>query len=135
MLDDAPQIAIPAIREFFTRPLGAINSAPASASQVLGREDGHIHVVYDQVMRIADGSPTTSAVITPRWVRDPINGSALHYSHTTYGELAKLINQYQRGFAELGLAPGDRVLMLVSPGADFLALSLAVAGRGYAGLR
>ncbi len=130
VLDDAPQIAIPAIREFFTRPLGAINSAPASASQVLGREDGHIHVVYDQVMRIADGSPTTSAVITPRWVRDPINGSALHYSHTTYGELAKLINQYQRGFAELGLAPGDRVLMLVSPGADFLALSLAVAGRG-----
>lgn len=125
VLDDAPQIAIPAIKEFFSRPSDAI--APRAP---LAREEGSIHVIYDQVMRIAEERPTLSAVISPRWVRDPINGSALHYAHTTYGELAKLVNQYQRGLADLGLAPGDRVLMLVSPGADFLALSVAVAGRG-----
>lgn len=125
VLDDAPQIAIPAIKEFFSRPSEALNTPPG-----LSREEGSIHVIYDQVMRLAEERPTLSAVISPRWVRDPINGSALHYSHTTYAELAKLVNQYQRGLADLGLAPGDRVLMLVSPGADFLALSVAIAGRG-----
>ncbi len=125
VLDDAPQLAIPAIKEFLSRPSEAITPrAP------IEREEGSIHVIYDQVMRIAEERPTLSAVITPRWVRDPINGSAFHYAHTTYGELAKLVNQYQRGLADLGLAPGDRVLMLVSPGADFLALSVAIAGRG-----
>jgi acyl-CoA synthetase (AMP-forming)/AMP-acid ligase II/pimeloyl-ACP methyl ester carboxylesterase len=127
VLDDAPQVAIPAIKEFLSRPLPA-QGDPSPPEAV--REEGSIHVIYDQVMRIAEEQPTLSAVITPRWVRDPINGSALHYAHTTYGELSKLVNQYQRGLADAGLAPGDRVLMLVQPGADFLALSVAVAGRG-----
>lgn len=127
VLDDAPQVAIPAIKEFLSRPLKAQGETlpPATA-----REEGSIHVIYDQVMRIAEEQPTLSAVITPRWVRDPIQGSALHYAHTTYGDLAKLVNQYQRGLADAGLVPGDRVLMLVQPGADFLALSVAIAGRG-----
>ena len=128
VLDDAPKVAIPAIREFLERPSNAVASEGPQNSEV--REEGTIHVIYDQVMRLADEQPTLSAVITPRWVRDPINGSALHYAHTTYGDLGKLINQYQRGLSDAGLAPGDRVLMLVTPGADFLALSIAVAGRG-----
>jgi acyl-CoA synthetase (AMP-forming)/AMP-acid ligase II/pimeloyl-ACP methyl ester carboxylesterase len=127
VLDDAPQIAIPAIKEFLSRPSEAAAPVQATGAQ---REEGSIHVIYDQVMRIAEEQPTLSAVITPRWVRDPIQGSALHYAHTTYGELAKLVNQYQRGLADAGLAPGDRVLMLVPPGADFLALTVAIAGRG-----
>ena len=129
VLDDAPKIAIPAIQEFLSRPVASQESA-AAVSDVVGREPGSVHVIYDQVMRIAEAAPQLSAVITPRWVRDPINGSALHYAHTTYGDLAKLVNQYQRGLGDLGLVPGDRVLMLVTPGADFLALSVAVMGRG-----
>lgn len=129
VLDDAPKVAIPAIHEFLARQEGA--PKPATVVQAVeGREAGSVHVVYDQVMRIAEAAPNLSAVISPRWVRDPINGSALHYAHTTYGDLAKLVNQYQRGLGDLGLVPGDRVLMLVSPGADFLALSIAVMGRG-----
>lgn len=130
VLDDAPNIAIPAIQEFLSRATNASEGVVRPPAGEPNRESGEIHAVYDHVVRIAEAVPNASAVITPRWVRDPINGSALHYSHTTYGELLKLVNQYQRGFAELGLAPGDRVLMLVTPGADFLALSLAVAGRG-----
>ncbi len=130
VLDDAPHLAIPAIKEFLSRPAEVAVEAEAGGAVVEGRESGSIHAVYDRVAKIAEAMPAATAVVTPRWVRDPINGSALHYSHTTYGELMKLMNQYQRGFSELGLAPGDRVLMLVSPGADFLALSLAVAGRG-----
>jgi acyl-CoA synthetase (AMP-forming)/AMP-acid ligase II/pimeloyl-ACP methyl ester carboxylesterase len=127
VLDDAPHIAIPAIKEFLSRPLEVQTPTPAPSTT---REEGSIHVIYDQVMRIAEQQPTLSAVITPRWVRDPIQGSSLHYAHTTYAELAKLVNQYQRGLSDAGLAPGDRVLMLVPPGADFLALSVAIAGRG-----
>ncbi len=127
VLDDAPQIAIPAIKEFLSRES---ESTQASEVPTPDREQGRIHVIYDQVMRIALESPNAAAVIVPRWVRDPINGSALHYAQTTYGDLAKLVNQYQRGLSDLGLTPGDRVLMLVSPGADFLALSVAVMGRG-----
>ncbi len=131
VLDDAPQIAIPAIKEFFSRPSGEIEATSTpEAPAMTPREEGSIHVIYDQVMRLAEEQPTLSAVIAPRWVRDPIQGSALHYAHTTYGELAKLVNQYQRGLADAGLTPGDRVLMLVPPGADFLALSVAIAGRG-----
>ena len=129
VLDDAPKIAIPAIQEFLSRPVASQESV-TPVGDVIGREPGSVHVIYDQVMRIAEAAPHLSAVITPRWVRDPINGSALHYAHTTYGDLAKLVNQYQRGLGDLGLVPGDRVLMLVTPGADFLALSVAVMGRG-----
>lgn len=127
VLDDAPQVAIPAIKEFFSRPLDTCASRSDKSTQ---REEGSIHVIYDQVQKIAALHPNLSSVITPRWVRDPINGSALHYAHTTYGELIKLVNQYQRGLSDAGLAPGDRVLMLVQPGADMLALTVAIAGRG-----
>ncbi len=130
VLDDAPQLAIPAIREFLSRPREIASKTLGSVPDVPDREQGSTHVMYERFVTLAEEIPTTSAVITPRWVRDPINGSSLHYSHTTYGELSKLSNQYQRGLNDLGLTAGDRVLMLVTPGADFLALSLAVAGRG-----
>ena len=129
VLDDAPKVAIPAIKEFLSRPSESLR-ARAPTEDVVEREHGSIHVIYERVMRIAEAAPHLSAVVTPRWVRDPINGSALHYAHTTYGDLSKLVNQYQRGLSDLGLVPGDRVLMLVSPGADFIALSVAVMGRG-----
>ncbi len=130
VLDDAPQVAIPAIQEFLSRPAAVTGHEMPRAEPVVDREPGSIHAVYGEVARLAESMPAAVAVVTPRWVRDPINGSALHYQQTNYADLLKLMNQYQRGFAELGLAPGDRVLMLVTPGADFLALSLAVAGRG-----
>lgn len=130
VLDDAPQIAIPAIKEFLTRPQASVASSLPAVAEIPDREKGSVHVMYEQVIRLAEEMPTASAVVTPRWVRDPINGSSLHYAHTTYAELVKLSNQYQRGLNDLGLAAGDRVLMLVTPGADFLALALAVAGRG-----
>lgn len=130
VLDDAPQLAIPAIREFLSRPHGAASITTDAIADIPDREQGSAHVMYERFVKLAEEMPTASAVVTPRWVRDPINGSSLHYSHTTYGELIKLCNQYQRGLNDLGLTAGDRVLMLVTPGADFLALSLAVAGRG-----
>ena len=130
VLDDAPKVAIPSIREFLSRPISNPESYQSGEHEVIGRESGSVHVIYDQVMRLGETSPHLAAVISPRWVRDPINGSSLHYAQTTFGDLVRLVNQYQRGLADLGLVPGDRVLMLVSPGVDFLALSVAIMGRG-----
>jgi acyl-CoA synthetase (AMP-forming)/AMP-acid ligase II/pimeloyl-ACP methyl ester carboxylesterase len=130
VLDDAPQLAIPAIKEFLSRSQETAPTATGETAEIPDREQGGTHVMYERFVKLADEIPTASAVVTPRWVRDPINGSSLHYSHTTYSELIKLCNQYQRGLNDLGLTAGDRVLMLVTPGTDFLALSLAVAGRG-----
>jgi acyl-CoA synthetase (AMP-forming)/AMP-acid ligase II/pimeloyl-ACP methyl ester carboxylesterase len=130
VLDDAQQVAIPAIREFLSRPREKVDTSSVAVADIPDREQGSTHVMYERVVKLAEETPTASAVITPRWVRDPINGSSLHYSHMSYSDLVKLSNQYQRGLNDLGLAAGDRVLMLVTPGADFLALSLAVAGRG-----
>lgn len=133
VLDDAPQVAIPAIREFLSRPVQRAPEQPPGAGELSGvpdRAEGSVHVMYERVTKLAEQMPHASAVVSPRWVRDPINGSALHYAHTTYGDLVKLANQYQRGLNDLGLTAGDRVLMLVTPGVDFLALALAIMGRG-----
>ncbi|MCB0319981.1 MAG: AMP-binding protein, partial [Bdellovibrionales bacterium] len=54
----------------------------------------------------------------------------VRYGQISFREVRERIHKYQRGLNELGLAPRDRVLMLVSPGVDFLALSYAVMGRG-----
>lgn len=47
-----------------------------------------------------------------------------------FGALAARIDDYGRGLAAVGLGPGDRVIMLVPPGADFLALSYGIMSRG-----
>jgi len=54
----------------------------------------------------------------------------LTYRHVSFASLFSLVNKYQRGMTELGLRAGDRVLMLVPPGVDFLACAYAVMGRG-----
>lgn len=126
VLEDAPQIAIPAIKEFL---LGA-ESQTAPATKQLPKEDAGNHAIYSGFLQTAERNPAQHAVVVPRWMRDSLSDATVHYSQVTYAELSRKVNQYQRGLSKLGLAPGDRVLMLVTPGTDFLALSLAVMGRG-----
>ncbi len=57
-------------------------------------------------------------------------GREISYRHYSYGELLSLVSRYERGLTDLGLKVKDKVLMLVQPGADFLALGYAVMGRG-----
>jgi acyl-CoA synthetase (AMP-forming)/AMP-acid ligase II len=128
VLEDAPEIAIPAVAEFLTRDRGSAMQ-PANAAV---QEERTVHAVYAGFLRMAARFPQHHAVVVPRWVRDSINDATVHYSQVTYAELARRVYQYQRGLNKLGLAPGDRVLMLVTPGTDFLALALAVMGRGAA---
>lgn len=48
----------------------------------------------------------------------------------SFREMRSRVIQYQRGLLSLGLAPGKRIIMLVSPGHDFLAFSLGIMACG-----
>ena len=125
VLEDAPQLANSTILAFLRE------DPMVSRREVLRRRDrkklqsqgprGLYEAFLDRVEEIPGGD----AVIAPEWL-----GETVRYGVMTYASFAALVNKYQRGLAELGLHAGDRVLMLVTPGADFLALSYAVIGRG-----
>ena len=68
--------------------------------------------------------PAVTKVTFPLW------GDRPHYDVVDFAALTDRINAYEHGLAAIGLRAGDRVIMLVTPGADFLALSYAVMGRG-----
>lgn len=74
---------------------------------------------------IARKHPFADAAITPRSV-----GNWMTYEHTNFSDLLALVYRYQRGLNTQGLRYGDKVLMLVTPGVNFLALTYAVMAHG-----
>ena len=54
----------------------------------------------------------------------------LKYNMLSYQELKERCLQYQRGLLSLGLTPGKKIIMLVTPGHDFLAFSYAIIASG-----
>ncbi len=48
----------------------------------------------------------------------------------TFQQLNELCDQYAHGLTDLGIEKGDRVLMLVRPGADLIALVFALIKMG-----
>jgi acyl-CoA synthetase (AMP-forming)/AMP-acid ligase II len=74
--------------------------------------------LLDQLARVADAAPDAVAVVTPG--RGTLTRAALVQAATDTA----------RGLAAHGLAPGDRVLFSVRPGAEALVLMLAVVAAG-----
>ncbi len=121
VLEDAQQLANQTINNFLSEDHAAIR-----APQTLQRgSELRRNALYDCFMRMAEERPQADAVIEHRGFVDP--GS---FKLTRYEELKQRIHQYERGLYELGLRRGHKILMLVQPGAEFLALSYAVMARG-----
>lgn len=83
--------------------------------------------LYGALQMAAAAAPWVSAVTRvsfPRFSGRP------RYDAIDFASLATRINAYERGLADAGLRAAERVIMLVTPGVDFLALSYAVMGRG-----
>ena len=83
--------------------------------------------LYAALLSAAAAAPWVSAVTRasfPRWRGAP------KYDAIDFAALSARIHAYEHGLASAGLRAAERVIMLVSPGADFLALSYAVMGRG-----
>jgi acyl-CoA synthetase (AMP-forming)/AMP-acid ligase II/pimeloyl-ACP methyl ester carboxylesterase len=86
-----------------------------------------VNGLYAALQAAAAAAPWVSAVTKvsfPRWSDRP------QYDAIDFAALSARINAYENGLAAAGLRAAERVIMLVTPGADFLALSYAVMGRG-----
>lgn len=116
VLEDGKEVAIPAIREFLS---DNYRRDPWIASE------GSVNPLVESLLRMAGESGHQWASVVPSF-----RGSNVRYSNTSFDSLLELVTKYRRGLAELGLRPKDRVLMLVTPGTEFLALSYAVMANG-----
>lgn len=120
VLEDEP--SVPAlVKEFLGRPA----SAP-SPRQPVQPEGAHLGgALYEALREQALSRPYEEAVITAVFL-----GDTPHYRRTSFSQLFGLVQQYERALESLGLSAGDRVVMLIKPGPDFLALAYAIIGRG-----
>jgi acyl-CoA synthetase (AMP-forming)/AMP-acid ligase II/pimeloyl-ACP methyl ester carboxylesterase len=135
VLEDAAGQAITAVDEFL-RPVTGDRDAtvavlrPAAtiaASDAAPEPRPLVNGLYAALQAAAAATPWVSAVTKvsfPRWRESP------QYDALDFAALTARINAYEHGLAAAGLRAAERVIMLVTPGADFLALSYAVMGRG-----
>ena len=135
VLEDAPATAIAEVRDFL-RPVAAASGCETPArprvADTLRREasaESRLPMggLYTSLKSAAAAAPWVSAVTKvafSRWRGSP------RYDTIDFASLANRIDAYERGLAAAGLRAAERVIMLVTPGADFLALSYAVMGRG-----
>jgi len=114
VLEDETELCCATIKEFFS---GTIK-IPAKTNDA-------VNPIYAAFQKISVATPRNTAVVVPEFISDHLRSTKV-----TFSELKSLVTQYERGLLAQGLGPRDRVLMLCPPGIDFLALSLAVMGRG-----
>jgi olefin beta-lactone synthetase len=139
VLEDAADQSIAAVAAFLQPVVPAFGSKPAAERHVVHaapldvRSDTAAEVrspvngLYASLHAAAAAAPWVSAVTKvsfPRWSDRP------QYDAIDFAALSARITAYENGLAAAGLRAAERVIMLVTPGADFLALSYAVMGRG-----
>jgi len=136
VLEDAAGQAISAVDEFLQPIVAGCGVAAAAVvphaadsawNEAATESRPLVNGLYAALQSAAAAAPWVSAVTKvsfPRWRGTP------HYDAIDFAALAARINAYEHGLAEAGLRAAERVIMLVTPGADFLALSYAVMGRG-----
>ena len=126
VLEDAKELCCTRINQFMLA-----DASEVSLQGKRGRESAspeaqqEMNAVYQAFLRVAAERPDQLAVVEPSFLVDQ-----LKFQQLSYLQLRNLVNQYQRGLTELGLKVGDKVLMLVTPSIEFIALSYAVMGRG-----
>jgi acyl-CoA synthetase (AMP-forming)/AMP-acid ligase II/pimeloyl-ACP methyl ester carboxylesterase len=120
VLEDEPEIVCREVRTFLEQT-GSSIGAPRLASF----SDSSPNPLYEAVFKLATERFAHDVAIVPEFFL-----GRCRYLHLNYVGFQAQVNSYQRGLVELGLMAGDRVLMLVAPGIEFLALSYAVMGRG-----
>ncbi len=127
VIEDAPARVIAEVRGFLgaEAAVGAAAVSPArdDAAEPSPAPEG----LYAALRAAAAAVPWVSAVTK---VSFPRFSGAPRYDAITFAALADRINAYEHGLTECGLRAAERVIMLVTPGVDFLALSYAVMGRG-----
>ena len=139
VLEDAAEQSIEAVHAFLQPLRSDLGADQAVASHVVPPAPHAVRCsepaearpsangLYAALQSAAAAAPWVSAVTKvsfPRWSDRP------RYDAIDFAALSARINAYEHGLASAGLRAAERVIMLVRPGADFLALSYAVMGRG-----
>jgi acyl-CoA synthetase (AMP-forming)/AMP-acid ligase II len=127
-LEDQPELVCEEIRSFLTGEELKVAKKPWSnlnGTRSYLASTARVNPFYKSFEELAHSRGQLEAVSHPIFFRDE-----LHVTRYSYSELFDRVSQYRRGLTKLGLKPGERVLMLVKPGIDFLALSYAVMGNG-----
>ncbi|MCO6429242.1 MAG: alpha/beta fold hydrolase [Deltaproteobacteria bacterium] len=126
VLEDAPQEACNAISDFLSTDRNELLREGLSGANtrlpVMGSE---INALYAAFCGVAERMPRANAAVSPLFL-----GDTVRYTQMSYADLYEQVAKYQRGLHQLGLRSGDRVIMLVPAGIEFLALTLAVMARG-----
>ncbi|MCB9030597.1 MAG: alpha/beta fold hydrolase [Deltaproteobacteria bacterium] len=123
--EDAPELVGTTVLNFLLRD---DSSASKQASEQAGGSEKQIGTatsLYEHFLKVADQNPLNDAAIIPR-----VWGSSVSYKYINYKDMRDLVHRYHRGLCSLGLRTGDKVLFLVKPGIDFLALAYAVMAEG-----
>ncbi len=135
VLEDAAAQATAAIGDFLRATPPAADPATSDASRPFPPPAASCTVpdrsaaggLYEALRSAAAALPWSAAVTKvsfPRWSGQP------RYDSIDFASLAARIDAYEHGLMAAGLRAAERVIMLVTPGVDFLALSYAVMGRG-----
>jgi acyl-CoA synthetase (AMP-forming)/AMP-acid ligase II/pimeloyl-ACP methyl ester carboxylesterase len=122
LLEDSCEEACSSISEFFAKDISQVNKSKDDL-KLVDLED--TQGFYPYVKKLAVTHPENIVTISPSFIGDKV-----HYLQNNYKDLITLVNKYQRGLQDLGLNANDKVVMLVPPSIDFLAISYAVMGRG-----
>lgn len=112
VLEDEPEHIAASVRSFLQQ------------SQTVAQPLPQPSTVYGAVRSFVSERPDAVAVVVPGQQQgdSPVS--------VTFRNLWRLVQQYRRGLRARGMLKGDRVLMLVPPGVEFLAFTLAILGNG-----
>lgn len=122
VLEDAPELVGKTIEDFLQ---GKKSGKTYNGEALEAATPEAVNALCQSFNSHVEKQATIAAVVEPLFLPDSVR-----YKNTSFAELQRLIFQYQRGLGELGLKGGDRVLMLVPAGLNFLAISYAVMAAG-----
>lgn len=83
--------------------------------------------VAEHLRAAAEASPYRPAIIYPVG-RDA--GGRSTFTQLSYEQLNQAVDRYALGLAGFGLKPGQRTMMMVTPGIDFIAITFALMRMG-----
>jgi acyl-CoA synthetase (AMP-forming)/AMP-acid ligase II/alpha-beta hydrolase superfamily lysophospholipase len=132
VLEDASEQATACIVDFLRSATPAASTAEDSPAETRGSAAvfparSPAGGLYEALRAAATALPWAAAVTKvsfPRWGNQP------RYDSIDFAALTARIDAYEHGLMAAGLRAAERVVMLVKPGVDFLALSYAIMGRG-----
>jgi acyl-CoA synthetase (AMP-forming)/AMP-acid ligase II len=92
----------------------------------MSKKDEHFNIA-SYLPKMAKKHPNKKAVVYPQGQGSEGHTSYIHY---TFSQLEEESNRYANGFLRLGMKKGDRIVLLVRPGLDFVAITFALFKTG-----